>query len=122
MLIFGGASGPPCPPCAAATASETDGTGISNMELHELLEYVDLGELDVVELRTYRQDMSEELLGVVLAPDGDTSTLIRLSISPSSRTNMGWGAELTHSNFNFTSNWPPFMSFSTVACITAVMI
>ena len=57
---------------------------IADMELNDLLEqvdlggldYIDLGELDVVESRTDGQDMSEELLGVVLAPaDVTLSTL-----------------------------------------------
>ena len=39
---------------------------IADMEFDELLEHIDLGELDIVELCTIRQDMSEELLDVVL--------------------------------------------------------
>ena len=35
---------------------------IADTEVDELLEHVDLGELEVVELRTDSQDMSEKLL------------------------------------------------------------
>ena len=49
---------------------------IAGMEFNELLEQVDLGELDVVKMRmNQRWDMSDELLGIVLAPaDGTLST------------------------------------------------
>ena len=40
----------------------------ADTEFDELLQHTDLGELDEVELHTDRQDMSEELLGVILAP------------------------------------------------------
>ena len=38
---------------------------ITDTELHKLLKHVDFCELDIVELRTDRQDMLEELLGIV---------------------------------------------------------
>ena len=42
---------------------------IADTEFNELLEQVDLGELDVVESHIDEwQDMSEKLLGIVLAP------------------------------------------------------
>ena len=50
---------------------------IADTEFDELLEHVDLGELDVVELRTESQDMSKELLDFVLVPADDTLSLRR---------------------------------------------
>ena len=44
---------------------------IADTEFTERSEYFDLGKLDMVELRTDRQDMSEELLGVISAPEAD---------------------------------------------------
>ena len=45
---------------------------IADMEFDELLQHVGSGELDVIESRTDGQDLSEEVLGVVLAPTDDT--------------------------------------------------
>ena len=45
---------------------------IADTEFDELLEHVDLGKLDVVYSRTDKQDVLEELLGVVLVPSDDT--------------------------------------------------
>ena len=51
---------------------------ITDTEFDELLQQVHLGELNIVDSRiNERLDMSEELLGVVLYPVGDT-----LSSSP----------------------------------------
>ena len=48
---------------------------IADTKFDELLEHVDLGELDLVALRTDSQDMSEELLDVVLVPADDTLSI-----------------------------------------------
>ena len=52
-----------------ASISMSEIEDITNAEFDELLKQVDLGELDVVELRIdERQDMSEELIGVTQLP------------------------------------------------------
>ena len=47
---------------------------IADTEFYELLEHVNLGELDLVEPHTDRQDMLEELLDFVLVPADDTAS------------------------------------------------
>ena len=44
---------------------------IADMEFDKLLQHIDVGELDLVESRTIRQDVPEELLDVVLFPVGN---------------------------------------------------
>ena len=61
---------------AASQGVSSDVYEKADKEFNELLEH-NLGDLDVVKSRTDGQDMSEELLGVVLAPADDTlSTLV----------------------------------------------
>ena len=50
---------------------------IADTEVDELLEHVDLGELEVVVLRTDSQDTSEKLLEYVLVPADDTLSIRR---------------------------------------------
>ena len=45
---------------------------IADTESDELFQHIDLGKLDVVESHTNGQDLSKELLGIVLAPTNDT--------------------------------------------------
>ena len=49
---------------------------IANTEFDKLLEHVDLGKLDIVESNTDEQDMSKELLDIVLAPAYNTLSML----------------------------------------------
>ena len=44
---------------------------IANTEFDEQLEHIDLGELNIIKSSTDRQDMSKELLGIIVAPSDD---------------------------------------------------
>ena len=52
---------------------------IANTELDNLLEHIELGELNIVHSHINRQDMSEELLDIIVAPKDDTHSRLGMA-------------------------------------------